>query len=251
MSSKPQISAPWAVVDGKTIGQWSKGWLSWVTTAEADHPVGNLFGSSPSSDASNGDLNQSGPVFFLFGGNWGTPDPTAADVGSEPVINVPVGKDVLVPLVNAFDLEDGTMGTSTIQNWAAETHLSYADEARIIPAVASLNIRDAFITVATKDDPTHPFLSVKWPASAFYAADSGLFSLGSFKPDSYLGSLGIKDLPFADVAGKWAMLTNLSKGDYVINFGGSTNATYDLINPAHPVILPAASYSTTDVLHVS
>ena len=251
MPNQPQISAPWAIVDGKSIGQWSKGWLNWVSTAEADQPVGNLFGQSPASDALNGDLNQSGPVFFLFGGNWGTPSPTAATVGSEPVINVPAGKDVLVPLVNAFDLEDGTQANSTIHDWVAETHLSYADEARIVPALASLSIRDAFISVATKDDPTHPFLSLQWPASAFSAADSGLFSLGSLKPDSYLGSLGIKDLPFADVAGKWAMLTNLSKGDYVVNFGGSTNATYDPLNPGAPPILAAATYNTTDVLHVA
>jgi hypothetical protein len=175
---------------------------------------------------------------------------TASTIGAEPVINVPAGKDILVPLINAFDLEDGTVSTSTIQNWVAETHLSYADEARVIAGLASLNIRDAHLTVATKDDPMHPFLSLKWPVSELYAANSGVFSLGSFLPDTYLGNLGIKDLPFANVAGRWAMLTNLPKGDYVINFGGSANATYDPFNPAHPIILPAATYNTTDILHV-
>jgi hypothetical protein len=248
--NQTKIAAPWAIVDGKSIGQWSQDWLKWVTTANKDHPVGELFGSSPSSDASNGGLNQNGPVFFLFGGNWGVSDPATATVGSEPVINVPAGKDILIPLVNAFDLEDGTMPTSTIQNWTAETHLSYADEARFIPGLASLNIHDAHLSIAMKDDPTHPFLSLKWPVSDLYTANSGVFSLGSFSPDTYLGNLGITDLPFADVAGRWAMLTDLSKGDYIINFGGSTKATYDPFNPAHPVILAAATYNTTDVLHV-
>jgi hypothetical protein len=247
-----RLSAPGAIVDGKSIAQWSQNWLKWLMTADKNHPVGEPFSlTTPASDALNADDNQSGPVFFLYGGNWGTPNPTAATLGSDPVINVPFGKDVLVPLINSFDLEDGTMGTSTIPDWVAETHLSYADEARIVPFLASLNIRDAHLTVATTADPTHPFINLQRPASEFLSANSGLFSLGTLSPSSYLGNLGISDLPFADVAGRWAMLTHLAKGDYVINFGGSVGATVDPFNPAHPVILPAKTFNTTDILHVA
>jgi hypothetical protein len=249
-----KIAAPGAIVDGKSIAQWSQNWLRWLMTADKDHPVGEPFSlATPASDALNADVNQSGPVFFLYGGNWGTPNPTAATVGTEPVINVPFGKDILVPLVNVFDLEDGNPKNSTIADWVAETHLSFADEARIVPFLASLNVTDAHLTVATKADPTHPFINLQWPVSAFFAANSGLFSLGGLSPNSYLGNLGFPDIPFADVAGRWAMLTNLSKGDYVINFGGHSNATVDPFSPTHSVIqaLPDITFNTTDVLHVA
>jgi len=117
-----KIAAPWAVVDGKTIGQWSQDWLTWVVKAPS--PVAdpfNALGDNASELWRNASVGQGGPVFFLAGGTWGTPNPTTpAQVNAEPHITVPAGKDILVPLVNTIDVENnGSPFISTIPTWKA------------------------------------------------------------------------------------------------------------------------------------
>jgi hypothetical protein len=264
MSAQAVLAAPWSKVDGKTIGQWSQGWLRWVTNANSTTPVGTPFGAYPSSDGTtyqaspaNADVGQSGPIFFLYGGDWGTaPTASAGNLSQDPTINVPLGKDILLPLINATDLETGNAGDSTIPNWP-KTHLPYSVEAKLVTALANFSIDEAHLTVATTADPTHPFLTLNWPKSDAYIADSGVFSLGKVPPGSYLASVPLttNDVPYADVAGRWAMLTGLGRGDYVVNFGGSGRAVYDPLDSSRIIFGGPGGTdwraNTTDILHVA
>jgi hypothetical protein len=249
-----KIAAPWAVVEGKTIGQWSQEWLKWVVNAPADKPVADPFSLLPGNAGLwvNGEYQTSDKMFFLAGGNWGTPNPTsAAAVSAEPAIKVTAGKDILVPLINTIDVENnGDPAISTIPNWTSETGRSYADEARYITTYGNIAVTEAHLSLAKASDPTHSILSLKWPTSEAYAADSGVFAINGLSASSYVGQLGIPDLPYSDVAGRWAMLTDVPKGDYLINFGGSVGAIRDLFNKDHPVVLPNKSFDVTEVLHV-
>jgi len=229
-------------------------------------PVATPFGTYPLSDGTThsaspeyGSLGQSGPVFFLAGGNWGAPNPSPDNLALDPTINVPAGKDILVPLINALDIETGESADSTLQEWPS-THLPYSFEAKLVATLGSLSIHEAHLSVATTADPSHPFLKLNTPVSNFFAADSGVFSLGTPEDESYLASLPLSkdDVPYADVAGRWAMIENLPTGDYVINFGGSGHAVRDPFNPSEFVsglsTGPDGSdwkFDTTDILHVA
>jgi hypothetical protein len=225
MTTRPSIAAPWAIVDGKTISQWAGQWLNTVMDAPAASPLADPFSHGPTNGAlQNG---QTGPVAFLYGGDWSG--------SSIPDVSIRSGQDVLVPLVNAIDVESGSDKFSTIHGWAAKTGLGYAAEAKLVSAAGSLHIDDAHLTLASTLGPTHPILTLKWPASEAYIGDSGVISLGSMSDGTYGGHafLGTNtgaaiDLPFADVAGRWAMLTDLPKGDYTLNYGGSVAAVQTL-----------------------
>ncbi|MFL5253865.1 MAG: hypothetical protein ACJ8AI_13400 [Rhodopila sp.] len=265
MTVNAKIATPWEIVDGKTISQWSRDWFQWVASADATTPVGAPFGTYPAPDgqvhaasAAFGTVGQDGPVFFLYGGPWGAPNPSASNLALDPTINVPVGKDILAPLINGVEAETGKAADSTLPEWPS-THLPYSVEAKFVPALVNLSIDEAHLSVAKTSDPTHPFLTLDWPASNFHAADSGVFSLGTPKPGSYLASVPLtgSDVPYADVAGRWAMIENLPKGDYVVNFGGSGHAIHNPLNPGAIVdgfSGPNGSdwkAETTDILHVA
>jgi hypothetical protein len=212
MTTKPSIASPLATVDGKTVSQWTGQWLNSVMDAPTGKPVADPFFHG-----------QTGPVAFLYGGDWSG--------ASIPDVAIHSGQDVLVPLVNAIDVESGSDAFSTIPGWATKTGLGYGAEAKLVSAAGSIHVDEAHLTVAKISDPTHPVLSLKWPLSEAYAGDSGVIPLGKLSDGTYGGHafLGTNtgatiDLPFADVAGRWAMVTDLRKGDYLVNYGGSIAA---------------------------
>jgi hypothetical protein len=142
---------------------------------------------------------------------------------------------------------------STISDWTSETNRSYADEARYITTYGNIAVTEAHLSLAKASDPKHPILSLKWPISEAYVADSGVFAIDGISASSYvgqLGQLGISDLPYSDVAGRWTMLTDVPKGDYLINFGGSVGAIRDLFNKDHLVVVQPNKFDVTEVLHV-
>jgi hypothetical protein len=225
-----------------------------VFHAPAATPVGTPF--PPDVDTSAyANIDNNGPVFFLFGGNWGS------DPAHLPTINVPAGKDVLVPMINAFDIESGDPQVSTIPDWAKKTHLSYGDEARFLTAAANVSIYDAHLTL-TPVGQTKPIIDLQWPLTQFYGADTGLFALGNphaNTPD-YLGSLlkGLSfdqhNVPFTEEVGRWAMLTDLSKGDYVLNFGGKGHPVYNPFDHSQQIYGTDGKdwvHNTTEILHVA
>jgi hypothetical protein len=254
MATDLKVAAPGDTVDGQTIAQWTQGWLKWVMHAPADTPVGKPFG--PGADDStfvNAAIDNNGPIFFLYGGDWGH------DPAHLPVINVPTGKDVLVPMINAFDIESGDPALSTIPNWAADTHLSYADEARFITALANLSIYDAHLTV-TRAGQTTPIIDLRWPVTELLNENTGIFALGNpqTNPPDYLSSIGVPadehNLPFTDEIGRWAMLTGLGKGDYVIDFGGKGHPVYNPFDHTQQIFGTDGNdwvHQTTEIIHVA
>jgi hypothetical protein len=230
--TKAAIAEPWATIDGKTISQWSVDWLKSVMDAPASNPLVDPFGEKPTDGSlQNG---QTGPVAFLYGGNWSG--------GTIPNVTIHSGQDVLVPLVNAIDVENGTIGGSTIGDWVQKTGLGYGAEAKLLSAAGSLHVDDAHLTVAKTSDPSNPVLSLKWPLSEAFSADSGVFSLGTLSDSTYAGHAFLQtntgatvNIPYADVAGRWAMITDLPKGDYTVNYGGSISAVRNPFKPSQVI----------------
>jgi hypothetical protein len=254
MATKVRVAAPGDTVDAKTISQWTQDWLKWVMHAPADTPVGMPFGpGADDSTAGNANVDNNGPVFFLYGGDWGS------DPANLPVIDVPAGKDVLVPMINAFDIESGDPNLSTIPGWAAKTHLSYADEARFITTAANLSIYDAHLTL-TKVGQTTPIIDLQWPRTELLNENTGIFALGNAQvsPKDYLSLIGVptaeNNLPFTDEIGRWAMLTGLDKGDYVINFGGKGHPVYNPFDHTQQIFGTNGQdwvHQTTEILRVA
>jgi hypothetical protein len=253
MATNVQISAPGATVDAKMISQWTEDWLKWVMHAPAKTPVGKPFG--PGADDStfvNANVDNHAQVFFLYGGDWGS------DPANLPTINIPAGKEVLVPLLNAFDIESGDPNLSTIPGWADKTGLPYADEARFITSAADQSIFDAHLTL-TKVGDTTPIINLQWPQTNLLYEDTGIFALGNSRahPQDYLNSLGVptdeNNLPFTEEIGRWAMVTGLTKGDYVIDFGGKGHPVYNPFDSTQQIFGTGGQdwvHQTTEILHV-
>lgn len=84
--SSPAFSAH-ATVEGKSIAEWTAAWWQHVLQSNCtSNPIFDLTGANTS-------VNQTGPVFFLFGTGGGTANRTA---------NIPSGKPILFPLVNSY-----------------------------------------------------------------------------------------------------------------------------------------------------
>ncbi|MFL5252869.1 MAG: hypothetical protein ACJ8AI_08230 [Rhodopila sp.] len=245
-----------ATVDGKTIAQWTQDWLRWVAHAPADTPPGTPFGPAVDDIVGSPDyalVDNTGPVFFLYGGDWGTPssaDPTI------PTIDVPACKPILVPLINAFDI-DGP-GIETIPGFVESGRGTYADEARYVTHLAEKSIYEAHLTVTASDG--HTVLDLHGPATACLTQDTGTFALGDSlaNPSDYIATiLGTADntLPFTEEIGRWAMITGLAPGDYTINFGGKGHAVTDPVTGTalfHGADGGTSDWmtNTTDHLHV-
>ncbi len=81
----PQVLPPDAMAYGKTLGEWSAAWWQWAAAIPADvNPLRDETGE-------NCDLEQSGPVWFLAGTQFGA---------AERECTIPAGKAVLFPILN-------------------------------------------------------------------------------------------------------------------------------------------------------
>ena len=88
-----KLDNPNATVDGKPIAQWSEDWLQWVFHAPASTPPGTPFGPAagyPDGTYANAHVHNTGGVFFLYGGDWGS-----ANHPFVPTINVAACKPML------------------------------------------------------------------------------------------------------------------------------------------------------------
>jgi hypothetical protein len=121
-----------AVVDGKTIPQWSEEWLKWIAHAPASTPPGTPFPPTDGASPDNALVNNNGDVFFLYGGDWGN-----SHNPYTPVIDVPAHKPIFVPMINAFDIEGPNI--ETISGFYGNRG-SYADEARFVTGLAEKSI---------------------------------------------------------------------------------------------------------------
>jgi hypothetical protein len=182
-------------VEGQSVTQWTEDWIRWVAHAPADRPVATPFeGATPASPA-NAQVHNNGDVFFLAGGNWGNSTNPAV-----PRITVDYGKPILMPLINFVDTE-GPM-IESIPNFVADHRGSFADEARYVTSLATKAITDAHLTV-TKVGDSKPLIDIHGKETAKLFTDTGLFALGTPRPNEYLGSLvegveGLKNLPYTE-----------------------------------------------------
>src|SRR5215471_10515936 len=79
-----------AAIAGESVSQWTGDWWTWALQSPANqNPVLDQTGAFAN-------VNNNGPVFFIAGDFGG-------DV--ERTFTVPAGKPLLVPLLNAFDVE--------------------------------------------------------------------------------------------------------------------------------------------------
>ncbi len=82
----PTVYPGWAKPYGTTITEWTQKWWQWAFSIPfTQNPMVDTTGA-------NAGLNQSGPVWFLAGTAGG--DPVERD------ITIPVGKAILIPIVN-------------------------------------------------------------------------------------------------------------------------------------------------------
>ena len=84
----PGILPPQSTPNHMSYGAWSDAWWAWALSIPADaNPIVDLTGE-------NGDVGQSGPVWFLAGVGFGV-GPTV-----ERSLTVPAGEALFLPLVN-------------------------------------------------------------------------------------------------------------------------------------------------------
>jgi hypothetical protein len=224
---------PKDTVRGETIAQWTENWWQWAFQAPAN---GSALGY-PAPQPVNG------KVFFI-GANEGA------------TINVPTGMPILVPMINAFDLEGpGIPSDSTFDRPPPIA-------AKLFAQLYQAAITNAFLTI-TKDGQT--LVNLQSPhggASTFFAELSDQFAIGAPQPGSQIANLlagavaGGADisalpppLPFTRSAGDWAMLA-LPPGTYEFHFGGSISDVYNPYTPTHPQLLIGGSFDTHDTVIV-
>jgi hypothetical protein len=229
------IEDPNAKVNGETIAEWTRDWLKWQLQAPADQNPA----SSASYEATH--YHNDGQIFFLAGGPGGQ------------VIDVPSGKALLLPMINAWDTEGP--GIETIRNYHDSGRGSYADEARYITGLVQGSIYDAFLTI-TKVGETTPLVDLHWPGSSAYAEDTGTFALGKPRDGSLIQSLtgtldpSIKSLPFTEEVGRWALIDGLSPGDYTISFGGAGHKVIDSVT-GQTLFDEGWGVHTSETLHIA
>jgi hypothetical protein len=228
-----RVFNPDAIVDGKSIAQWTENWWQWALQA----PAGNGPLDSSSPEATH--FNNNGKIFFIAGG------PNAT-------ITVPMDKPILFPMINAFDTEGP--GIETIPGFQASGRGSFADEAKFVTNLEQNSIYDAFATITTPDGRT--LLDIQWPKSSNFVEQSGIFAIGEPQPGSYIANLldgadisEIPNLPFTRSTGDWLMLKPLPPGTYTFDFGGNGHAVTDPVTGTS--ILPEGwGTHTTDTIVV-
>jgi hypothetical protein len=246
-----RLADPHQKVDGRTLAQWSAEWMKWVFHAPATTPTGTPFGAAqdfPEASPANAQVDNNGDVFFLFGGNWGNATNPAI-----PTIDVAFDKPIFLPMINAFDIEGP--GIETITDFVASGRGSFADEAKFVTHLAEQSIVEAHLTV-TRVGETRPLIDVHGRDSAAFTQDTGTFALGApqTNPVDYIDSLigsdpSLKNLPFTEEIGRWAMIEDLAPGDYIVNFGGTGNQVVDPVS--HHVLFAAGwGSNTTDLIHI-
>jgi hypothetical protein len=193
------ILPPDAVVDGKSIKDWTGAWWTWALQAPNDtNPLLDTTGASAHVD-------NNGPVFFVAGN-----DATRS-------FTVPAGKPILLPLINAFAAEPAPLdpGFSLAARENAANVLLGAWVDNFMNPVNSGSLH-ASIDGHSVINPSN-YLEV----TDFF--DMGPVQAGSVLNLSFGVPVGIDIFPTKS-AGYWLMITDLSPGAHELNFGGSFSA---------------------------
>jgi hypothetical protein len=197
------IDDPSAIVDGKTIAQWTQDWTTWGLQA----PVN----TNPLTDPNGGfaHVDNTGSVFFIAGNFNGVPTSPV-----DRTFTVPAGKPLLIPMISAFDTE-GPGIPATIPGWDK----SFQEEVNRVMNDWQHSVTSRFASI-----DGHPVSNTQ-----SYLERTGFFSMGQVQPGSLIESLGVAagtDLPTTKSAGYWLMVEGLTPGTHTLDFGGSTGPNF-------------------------
>lgn len=173
-------------VSGSSQLALAEQWVQWALGIPAP--------TNPMLDATGNfaRVNNNGPVFFVAG--------NATGGSTERSFNVPKGKPIFFPLVNAFDLEVPTDGCNV------ECAFGF------IPGVGGAT--ELHATLDGQDLLTFP--SYRQTSTAFFTVDLPPSLRDAFGfPDQYVGMLD------AVTDGYWVALDGLTSGAHTLVFGGT------------------------------
>ena len=192
----PGVIPPQASAHGNTYGDWGALWWQWALSLPvSENPLFDMTGE----EAANG---QSGPVFFLCGVMGQFDDPLNVTV--ERDITIPPGKTLFFPILNAETDNIGIDPPLTVEElyaWAA----SWMDATTELHA----NVDGRPINC--------------WP---YRGISSGPFSYWLPPEDNVAQYWGfdVSGTIYPTVSdGYWLMLTPLTPGQHVVNFGGTVS----------------------------
>lgn len=198
-----QVLAPGSIVEGKSIAAWSAEWWTWAWNSPA--------ATDPLSDTTGAwaNLNNNGPVFFVAGSNF-----NGAAVNRS--FNVPLGKPLLVPMINYWENCPGDPAVTCAPNYLPDPKVKLAQNVDAYRAAVS-NIFASIDGVAVSD----PYS--RWEVSDFFSGGIGQpgTSIVAFYASFGLELLGL-DIAPSLASGYWAMVTGLSPGPHTLKFGGRT-----------------------------
>lgn len=183
---------PTQAVAGYSHLELSQQWWQWAIAAPA--------ATNPLFDATGADAgaNNNGPVFFLAGNAGGL---------SVRTFDVPVGKPVFFPVINAFDAEVPNDSDCNIQ--CAFTYLDTYDIAGSVHLHATLDGKDLLLE----------YPSFRQRSTSFFSLDVPVDDPFGFPPP-YEGTLD------AITDGYWVALDGLSPGKHTLVFGGTSGSGF-------------------------
>ncbi len=233
-----------AIVDGKTIAQWTEGWWNWLYHSPSDqNPLTDTTGKFATE-------NNTGPVFFLTGAF--VADPSQPPV--ERYFDVPRNTPVLLPMVNF-----GATPTAPLiapngypyqsPNGRGSSNAIRSAENRAIQQLYG-SVTNAFATI-DGTPVTNPFAD---------RVNTSFFSMGTAQAGTvatdFFGEVAGASLDPVKSGGYWLMLKNLSPGDHTLTFGGSIAGVPNMAGTYDPstgraIDYPAYSLGVIDHIHVA
>jgi hypothetical protein len=222
------------IVDGKTIVQWTEDWWRWIlndplaSAPDNQNPLTDTTGHHAAD-------NNNGPVFFIAGEGLGTTGHVTRS------FDVPVGKPLLIPLVNSIDTPP-----EELPNGKAVS----GDDPIIRPI-------EIYNTVQLDTHVTNLFANIDGQSISLFdlfskhLVNTPFFSAGVSQPDSiatdFVGATAGTGLDPAMSGGYWLMISGLSPGVHTLNFGGAHSA-YNVSFGAGTA--PAGTQDVTDIINV-
>jgi hypothetical protein len=212
-----------AVVDGKTIGDWSAEWWKWIL------PISVSQNPAFDEDGSLANVAQpDGPVFFLAKG-------FNIDRMGHRTFTVPEGKYLFMPLITFYvdNIDSVPFPVDEMRDLARSS----------IDLVTGLHA--TIDGVPVPDLFSHRAISPVF--SIYYTSGDNLPSLGAGRP-----ILGWVDPIVAD--GYYLMAAPLGVGTHVINFGATVgppvNLTFDMTDTITVIPIPLAQRVNTLIMAV-
>jgi hypothetical protein len=183
---------PTQTVAGFSQLELSQQWWQWAIATPG--PTNPLFDAT----GANAGNNNNGPVFFLAGNAGGL---------SARTFDVPVGKPVFFPIINAFDAEVPDDSDCDIQ--CAFRYLDSYDIAGSVHLHATLDGKDLLLQ----------YPSFRQRSTSFFPLDVPVDDPFGF-PSPYEGRLD------AVTDGHWVALDGLSPGKHTLVFGGTSGSGF-------------------------